>query len=240
MTFLARIRFAFGIIMVILVVGLLVLYLNSTLSTVHATQAYLGADTTTVGVDYAGQVSAQYISVGQKVTRGQTLFNVTSPSLTTDMANHTVVPSSLPFKLKSNGDIPVNAPSSGIVQTINYQSGSYVPGGSIMAVIYNSKSLYITGKFSLSPPDYARVRDGEIMDVTFPDNSKTQAKVYSVNLQQDGANVVTIVNARLPSGFKPDPVFSIGTPVQASLRLSNNTWWDILTKQAHKLFSPRT
>ncbi len=239
MSFWSRLKFTIGIMVVFLMVGLLALYLNSTLSTVQATQAYLGADTTTVGVDYAGQVLAQHVNAGQKVRLGQVMFKVQSPTLASDIANRTVDPSTLPFTLNKDGNISVTAPASGIVQKVNYQTGSYVSGGTVMAVIYNSHSLYITGAFHLTPPDYTRLTNGEIMDVTFPDDTTTQAKVYNIALQQNGSTVVTIVNARLPRNYKPNPVFSIGTPVQASLRLTKNTWWDTIKKEAHKLISPK-
>jgi len=239
MSLLARVRFLFGILFVFLVVGLLVLYLNDRISTVQAVQADLSADTTNVGVDYPGLVIAKNITEGDRVTKGETLFVVNSPQLTTDIANHSATVTSLPFSLDDAGNILVKTNTSGIVEQVNYLNGSYVTGGSVMATIYASSGLYVSGHFQLSSPDYTRLKNGSIVDVTFPDNSKAKAVVYNIALMQDGNTVDTVIEARFSSTDTERIRFPIGTPVGASLRLTNTTWWDDATHAFNKLFSSK-
>lgn len=233
-----RIRFFFGVVVVFLIVGLLVLYLNAALSTVRAQKAELGADTTTIGVDYPGLVADQRVSEGDRVHKGQTLFVVTSPQLAANLANRTVTVSSLPFKLDRAGDILVTANDDGVVEKVDYLKGSYVPGGAVMATLDTASTLYISGHFHLTPPDYARLKKGASMDVTFPDNSRAQATVYSIALAQDGDIVDTVVKARLHDGTAADFRFPVGTPVEASLSLTKRTWWQSTFHFINKLFKP--
>lgn len=233
-----RLKFFCGTVVVFVIVGLLVLYLNDAMSTVRAQRAELGADTTTVGVDYPGLVTQQRVTEGDKVTKGQTLFVVTSSQLMADIANHTVSPATLPFDVDKAGNIQVKANGDGYVQKIQYLQGAYVPGGAVIATLDTTTTLYISGHFHLSPPDYARLKKGNTMDVTFPDNSKVRAAVYSIALAQDGDTVDTIVKARLPHGTAGNFRFPIGTPVEASLKLTQRTWWQGLTHFLTKLFKP--
>jgi hypothetical protein len=235
----ARFKFLIGILVVVLLVFGLVLYLEGSMSTVRALQAELGASSTTVGVDYPGLVTAANVGVGDKVTQGETLFVVQSPQLTTDIANHTINVSTLPFSLDKSGDILVKANSSGVIQQLNFLNGAFVPGGAVMATIYSDKALYISGTFTLSPPDYSRVKKGSVMSVTFPDDSTAQAIVYDVALVQSGGKVNTVVQARLQGKDADNPQFPIGTPVEATLRLRNATWWEDTRQALDKVFKPR-
>ncbi|MBC7707683.1 HlyD family efflux transporter periplasmic adaptor subunit [Polaromonas sp.] len=239
MTFKNRLKFFLGLLTVFLIVGLLVLYLNHALSTVKTNKAALGADTITVGVDYPGLVSKQSVNEGEKVTKGQTIFEVTSPELAKDLANKSVVASALPFSVDpQTSNILVKATDTGVVEKINYLAGSYVPGGAVMATLNTVGSLYVLGHYNLSPPDYARVKKGNSMVVTFPDNTKLQATVYNIALAKDGDGVDTIVKARLPRANVADFRFPIGTPVDASLTLSQRTWYQDLNSFVRKLFKP--
>jgi len=234
----ARFKFLCGIICVLVVVGLLVLYLNDAMSTVRAQKAELGADTTTVGVDYPGLVTEQRVTEGDKVTKGQTLFVVNSPQLATDLAQGTVSRRALPFEVDKTGDILVKANAAGEVEKIDYLNGSYVPGGAVVATLDTANTLYISGHFHLSPPDYARLKKGSTMDVTFPDNTRLKARVYSIALEQDADVVDTVVKARLQGADRTGFRFPVGTPVEASLKLTQRTWWQDVTHFFTKLFKP--
>ncbi len=239
MSFWARLKFVCGLIVVFLLVALLTLYANAALSVVHASRAELGADGTTIGVDYAGHVINQYATGGEVVKKDELLFVVNSPTLTADVANHTIAASSLPYKFDaSTGNISVRSNQAGVVDKVNYQVGSFVPTGAVLATVDTLGSLYIAGHFHLTPPDYARVRQGGSMQITFPDNSKATGTVYSIALQGSGHTVDTVVRARLQSGASSAIKFPVGTPVEASLKLTQQTWWQQLKRQVTKLVNP--
>jgi multidrug resistance efflux pump len=198
MTIWSRVKFLFGILFVFVVVGLLVLYLNNAMSVVHAKKAELGSDTTAVGLDYAGLLIKQNVNEGDMVKKGETLFVVNSPQLADAITNHTVVVASLPFEVEpKTNNILLRATDTGVIEKINYQAGSYVPSGTVVATVDTVGTLYISAHYHLSPPDYGRVKKGNMMDITFPDNGKAKATVYSISLTKNGDTVDTVIKARL-------------------------------------------
>lgn len=239
MSFWARLKFLFGMVFVVLIVGLLVLYLNNQMSTVKAVRAELGADSTTLGTTYAGLVTKQTVAAGDKVRKGETLFTISSPQLTQAITDKTIQVASLPFSVDpQTNDILLKATGAGVVEQVEYQSGSFVPAGAVVATVDKADSLYVSAHFHLSPPDYARVKKGNVMNVTFPDNSHARATVYNISLAQTGDVVDTVVKARLQNGTVGDFRFPVGTPVEASLKLTQRTWYQDVTDFVHKLFKP--
>lgn len=229
-----------GIVFVLLLVGGLLLYLNSTMSEVHSYKAELGADAVTIGTDYPGLVVKQPVEEGDRVSKGQILFEIRSPQLTASLADHTTVAASLPFTLDIvTGDIILKASDDGVIQKINYRAGSYAPLGGVLATINTVGSLYVAGHYRLTPPDYARIAKGKALAVTFPDNSKVQARVYNISVASNGTAVDTIIKARLQSADINDFRFSVGTPVEASLKLTNKTWYQGLLDLGHQLLKPK-
>jgi multidrug resistance efflux pump len=239
MKFFTRIRFLIGILFVLLIVGLLILYLNNALSTVHASRASLESDALTIGTDYGGLVVKQAINDGDPIKKGQTLFEITSSQLTANIANGSIKQASLPFSIdpKSN-DIVIKAPGNGVVQKVNYLAGSFVPSGGILATVDTVGTSYIAGHFHLSPRDYARVKKGNVMDVTFPDNNHVTATVQSIALTTAGNRVDTVVKARLNGKSITDFQFPVGTPVEASLKLTKRAWYQDVTDLVRNLFKP--
>jgi multidrug resistance efflux pump len=181
----------------------------------------------------------QFVTDGEAVKKDELLFVINSPTLAANVANRTVVPSSLPYKFDpATGNISVHSNQAGVVDKVNYQVGSFVPTGAVLATVDTVGSLYVAGHFHLSPPDYARVHTGSSMQITFPDNSKAVGTVYSIALEGTDGTVDTIVRARLQTGSASAIKFPVGTPVQASLKLTQQTWWEQLKQQAIKLLKP--
>jgi multidrug resistance efflux pump len=239
MSFWARLKFFFGILVVFTLVGLLVLYLNNAMSSVHAARAELGADTTTLGVDFPGHMTKQNVTEGDTVRKGQTLFVINSPQLVQAITEKSLQPSILPFSTDpQTHDILIKATDDGAVEKLHYRNGSYIPGGAVVATMDTADTLFISGHFHLSPPDYARVKKGSAMTVTFPDNGHAKATVYSITLAQTGDSVDTVVKARLQNATVGDFRFPVGTPVEASLQLTQRTWYQDVTDFVHKLFKP--
>lgn len=239
MKFVSRLRFVFGILLVILLVGVLSFHLNNIMSVSQSSKAVLAADATSIGVDYAGLVVQQNAEEGDKVTKGQTLFEIQSSSLQQALASHVVTEASLPFSLDpKNGDIQLKASNDGIIESIDYKAGSYAPAGGIVAIVDMAKSLYVVANFRLSPPDYARISKNSKLDIELPDNSTKQATVFSIALVSNGNNVDTVVKARIKDANLSDFRFSVGTPVQATLHMSQNTWYQGVFNYIEQLFKP--
>jgi multidrug resistance efflux pump len=234
-----RLKFFFGIVFAILLAGALAVYLNNALSTLHTTRANLRADSLTVGTDYPGLVVKLYVQEGDKVTKGQMLLEIRSQQLSDALLSGQVSATALPYSLnKTNQNIILTASDDGVIQKLFYQSGAYVPTGGIVATIDTVNSLYVEAHYSLTPPDYARIRKGDAIIVTFPDNSRIAATVSNISLVGNGAAVDTVIKAHLRSANLADFRFAVGTPVQATLKLTTKTWYQTLTDFTRKLFRP--
>lgn len=241
MKFTTRIKFLLGIVIVILGVGLLILYLINSMSIARSSKAVLAADASSIGTDYAGLIVQQNVEEGDKVQKGQTLFEVKSAQLNEAIANKTVSVDSLPFAVNpDNNDILLKASDDGVVQKINYRQGSFAPTGAILATVNTVGSLYVIANFKLSPPDYARISKDSKLEITLPDNTRMEATVFDISLVSGEGHVDTVAKARIKDADISDFRFSVDTPVQATLHLSNASWYQTILDGLQKLFKPTT
>ena len=239
MKFTSRLRFLFGILFVIAIVGALAVYLNGIMSVSQSSKAELAADSISIGTDYHGLVVKQNVEEGDKVTKGQVLFEIQSAQLNDALTTRNVAVSSLPFSVDPvTNYIQLKASDNGVVEKIDYHAGSYAPAGGIVATVNTVGSLYVIAHFHLSPPDYARIAKTSKIDLRLPDNSTQQATVFSIALQNNGNSTDTVVKARIKNADISDFRFSVGTPVQATLQLSQDNWFQGLFTVIEQLFKP--
>ena len=239
MKFISRIRLMFGILVVVLIVVALSMYLNNIMSVSQSSKARLAADSTTLGADYPGLIVKQNVEEGDKVTKGQVLFEIQSTQLNDALTKGSVTASSLSFDVDPvTNYIRLKASDDGVIEKINYRAGSYVPGGGIVASIDTVGSLYVIANFRLSPPDYARINKSNEIKLRLPDNSTQTATVYSIALVSNGSDVDTVVKARIKNADISDFRFSVGTPVQATLLLKQDNIFQGLFNFIQQLFKP--
>ncbi|MNQ35293.1 p-hydroxybenzoic acid efflux subunit AaeA [compost metagenome] len=239
MNILSRFRFLFGILFVVIIVVGLVLFLNYSMSVARASKAEIAADASSIGTDYAGLVVKQNAEVGDRVSKGQVLFELQSSKLAEELDNQTVTESSLSFDVDPDTKhILLKANNDGVVDKINYRAGSFVPTSGVVATVNMVDSVYVTGYFQLSPPDYARINKDNKVTVVLPDNSTREATIFSIALVRSGDSVDTVVKARIQGADLNDVRFSVGTPVQARLMLSQETWYQSLIRSVTDLLQP--
>lgn len=237
-----RLKFITGIFFVLLLVGALILYLNTAMSTLRTSRSQLKSDSITVGTDYPGLITKQFVDEGDKVIKGQKLFLVNSQQLLQDISSGRINPASLPFVIDNDNNMVVAAKEDGVVREVFYRTGAYAPVGSILANIDTVESLYVEAHYDLSPPYYARLHKGDTMVVTLPDNTKINAIVYNISLVSRGETVEsvdTVIKARLQGADLSDFRFGVGTPVGASLKLTNETWYQGVVDFTKNLLKPK-
>jgi multidrug resistance efflux pump len=234
-----RIRLLFGCLLVIAFVGMLFVRLNYTMSRVHSQSAKLRADTYAVGTEYSGTVLKQYINEGSAVTAGQELFVIQSTVLASDLLTQQVSKSGLAFQLDANNNIILVANEDGVVTNIAYLQGSFVPANKEIATIAKANSLYIEATLQLTPSDYSRIRSGNVVDVTFPDNSKRPAYVFYVATVSNADTVQTVIRARLQNSGNLQRNFTIDTPASATLHLTGETLIEQIKDGFNRLVQPR-
>lgn len=239
MKFTHRLKFLLGIIFVILIVGALVLYLIVGMTTARSYKAQLAADASSLGTDYPGTIVKQHAEEGDKVTKGETLFEVQSAQLTDSLHNGSVSAKSLPFSVDSTtGNILIKAPDDGVVEKVFYHNGSFAPAGGIVATVNTVGSLYVVATFKLAPPDYARISRSSGVSLVLPDNTTLAATVFDISVTSNGDRADTVVKARIKDADISDYRFSVGTPVHATLQLSTPNWFRSLYDFVSQLFKP--
>jgi len=238
MKFFARIRLLIGIIFIIVLVGALFIYLNYSMSVVSSRSASLQSDMNAISVEYGGVIKKRYVEVGSKVKKDDPLFELTSTELSEALRTDRISQESLLFSLTPDGDILLRASNAGVLRQVNFAEGAFVPANGAIATLALDGSAYVTAKYSLQAPDYARINRNNPVKVTLPDNTRLDAKVFDITLEQDGDKVLTIVKARFDKDADISPTFSVGTPVSTSWQLENNSWYTTMLDLFKRMIEP--
>ena len=240
MTIGSRLRFFLGVVFIfVLAIGGF-LYLNYSMSNITSKSATLEADAYAISVEYGGIVEKEYVSVGDEVKKNDPLFEINSSSLKEALDNKRVKKSGLLFTVASNGNILLHSNSAGVIRQVNYPEGAYIPPNNQIAQLAIKNSDYVTAKFLLRAPDYARINKQKPLHVTLPDNTELQAKIFDISLKQEGSNVYTFVKARFSKDAKINSNFSPGTPLSASWQLQSNSWYTNSLNLLKRLIKPTT
>jgi multidrug resistance efflux pump len=234
----AQFKFFIGIMAVIALAVSLFIFLDYSMSRVQSVDAQLESDFYTVGIDYSGVVTEQFVDEGSYVENGDPLFKVRSSTLAEAISNNEVAKAALLYSVDEEGNVLISAAAPGRVQSIAYREGAFVPANSQIAVINNKDGLYISATYSLSSPDYTRLNTNSKIYVTLPDGKKVEAIVYDIVLEKKEGDVLTTVMARFDNKQINTTTFSVGTPVDTVLELSTDTLFERIKSRIMPLFSP--
>ncbi len=240
MGFFARLNFLLGMVFVVAIVAGLFLLLNYMMSNISSQKATLETDAYAVSSDYDGVLRNQFVSPGDTVKEGDRLFEISSPSLTQAIRNDRADETSPLFEVTDTGNMILLATATGTVQQVNFTTGSYIQANNEIATIATDNARYVIAKYLLNAPDYARINQGKPVRVILPDNSRYEATVFDISLEQDEEQVFTVVRARLPKDAHILPAFASGTPVATTWQLNNSDWQNMLFDFVRKLFEPQT
>lgn len=221
MTWRNRMRLTLGVLVVILFSFALLLVFNHRQNQVASYQATVGADVYNVGADHSGTVIKQAVKVGDKVTKGELLFEVQSIQLKEDLANGLVVSDTLAYTVDARrGVISYFAVTDGRVEQLNAQQGNSVPAGGSLATISGSERFLI-GDFHLAPRDYARVVPGAQARATLPNDQVISATVDKVSVASSDTGAVTSLKLASPALASLDQptLAEPGTPVIVTVQL---------------------
>jgi len=238
MRFFGRIRLLIGIMAVIAGVTALFLYLNYSMSNIVSQSAVLESDTYAVSAEYGGVIEKQYVQIGDAVKKGDPLFELKSSSLADALQAKQVDAAGLLFTLTPTGNILITANNNGTVRQVNFLTGAFVPASSQIAQIDVAHSQYVTTRYLLRAPDYARINRSHPVVVTLPDNTRLEAKVFDISLQKDGEKVYTIVKARFDDKATINGTFNSGTPVSATWQLEKSGWYKTIVNLLKRLVEP--
>ncbi|MGK2896198.1 MAG: HlyD family efflux transporter periplasmic adaptor subunit [Candidatus Saccharimonadales bacterium] len=210
------------------------------MSHITSRSAELASDTYAISVEYSGVIERQYITVGDTVKKGDKLLELKSSSLSDAIRLKQVDRSSLLYSLNGNGDIVLTAGNDGVVRTMHFLEGTYVPANSEIASIDAGDSRYVVSRYLLDAPDYARINRNTPVTVTLPDNQKLQAEVFDISMERDGERVYTVVKARFDKSTTIPSTFTSGTPVSVAWELESSSWYTTMLNFLYRLIQPRT
>ena len=151
MTFLTRLKYLIGVLVVVAAVAALALSMNNRISTVHDVSATVRTDDYTVGTPYAGMVVKRTVDVGDHVDEGDRLFVVQSSELARDIANDALKPEKSPYDIRGGSKVVIRATSAGKVAEVAPIEGAFVAANSSMATVQEQGTSYVQADFRLTP-----------------------------------------------------------------------------------------
>jgi multidrug resistance efflux pump len=217
-----RISLAIGLLFVLVLAAGLTMVVNYNSGKVDSKSASLSAEDYPVGTDYSGTVTAQYVHVGDHVDAGQPLFEVESATLQRDIAQKLVNKDNLTYQVKDDDTMVVTATNAGQVEQIQYAQGAFVPANSTIATVQEAGTMYVEADFLLSAKDYSKIPSGAIVDVVLPNNQKVSATVQQLQVRTEDGQARTTIRAYSDDLANGTGLFAVGTPVQATLHLTND------------------
>lgn len=237
MSWVARLRFTAGVILVIGLVGALTVVFNQRISQATSTTASILAESYPVGTTSGGVVTHQYVQVGGSVQKGQRLFDVQNPQpLLTQTGQSGAsaapapqdadaqTPTQTDYSITRGSVTTLLATVTGRLAAVNVPQGGFAQSGSVLASIDGSGSLYVSAEFRLTGRDYARIPRDARVDVYLPDGKVLHGHLDSIVVStQDGQARTTakVECAGLVEGTD-NGIVNPGTPVTASVHLQHD------------------
>jgi len=222
MTWRKRIGLALGLLSVVVLAAGLTMIVNSNSGKVAGKSASLMAEDYPVGTDYSGTITEQYVKVGDQVQAGQPLFELQSATLERDLAQGLVNTENLTYEVKNNNTLVITATNAGQVQDIAYADGAFVPSNSTIATVQEAGTMFVAADFLLSAKDYARIPAQADIDIVLPNNEQITAQVSEIKVSTENGEARTIIKAYSDQLSNGTGLFAVGTPVQATLHLTND------------------
>jgi multidrug efflux pump subunit AcrA (membrane-fusion protein) len=222
MTWRKRISLAIGLLSVVVLAAGLTMLVNYNSGKVAGKSASLVAEDYPVGTDYSGTITQQYVHAGDQVTAGEPLFEVESAALERDLAQGLVTKENLTHQVKGDNTLVITATNAGQVDSVDYAAGAFVPANSTIATVQQAGTMYVEADFLLSAKDYSRIRPQADLNITLPNNQQITAKVSQIKVSTENGEARTIVKAYSDELANGTGLFAVGTPVQATMSLTND------------------
>ncbi|MGV8857332.1 HlyD family efflux transporter periplasmic adaptor subunit [Rhodoglobus sp.] len=225
MTWRSNLKLFVGLIVVFALVFGLTIVFTQRQAQATSVSASIAAERYPVGIDYGGTLVRSFITEDdQRVTAGDVLFTLQSPSLQADLAEGLLKPETVAYTVTDDGMITLTAAVSGTVRDVTTKPGSFVQAGQVLATIEKAGSLSVVAQYELTGRDYSRIGESAPVTLLLPNGASIDGSVSTIDVQTvDGQAETTI---RVESDALTDGAFNglvkAGTPVTATLQLSDN------------------
>jgi len=216
-------RFASLLLGTLLILGIGAVGLVYTYGRAHtldAVEATVETDLSTVGTPFAGHIQSLGVHTGDRVTAGQEVARVQSPSLSQSL--ETGFPEEgLGYRVDGDDVIVLTATADGVVGSAEHAAGSFVTANTQIATIEVQGTSRVRAEVPMSAADYARLPAGSAMTTRLPDSTEVATEVYEVQFEEaeDGESVA-VVRGRSPE-LAEAGTFTNGAPVTARVHLDD-------------------
>ena len=116
----------------------------------------------------------------------------------------------------------ITATNAGMIDTVAYAKGAFIPSNSTIATVQQAGSMYVAADFLLTAKDYSRVPAQATLDIVLPNNQEITATVGQIQVRTENGEARTMVKAYSDELANGTGLFAVGTPVQATLHLTND------------------
>ncbi len=237
MSFLTRLKYLFGLLLVVAAVAALTLSMNDRISTVHDVSATVRTHEYGVATPYPGIVVKRNVDVGDHVRKGQPLFVVQSSQLARDIANHALKPKKSPYDIRDGSKVVIRATSAGKVSEVHPIHGASVVANQTLARVQEKGTSFVQADFRLTPKEYALMRRAKQVTVRLPDQRTVQAEVTRLRVQTQGDQAQTRLRAVSPL-LDNRGLFASGTPVDVDVKIRTGGLVESVRAAAAGLLTP--
>lgn len=210
----------------------LLIYVNANMATVESRSASLEFSSYAVGSEYDGIISRQYVVSGDKVTAGQSLFEISSDVLKQRLASGTTKPSDLNYKLTSDKDLIISAQNNGVIGKVNFVQRSFVTSGQVLATINDTSQAKVKAEFNLSGPQYSKLNPSTPLTVTLAGGKKVASTIKGISQKSKDGKTITTVTAAATNLDSNQVVYDNETPITMKLTLNTDIYYDRLVRLA--------
>lgn len=212
-----------GLLILLLIVAATFIYKDTRNDIKISNQSRIGADSYDLGIEYSGLIDKELVSQGDFVHKGDPLAYIKSSSLLADLGSKKVAKADLAYPLSESNEIIMLATQDGVLQDVNYLTGSYVPANQYIFKITAEDTPYVTSHFNLARDDFQRLNKSTLLQVKLPNGQIVDSPIQQISVDTGSQLSGLEVPVTIKSTIKPDRNLLIGSPVTANLHLNRQT-----------------
>ena len=223
MTFRKFLSLLLGTALVLGAAGVGLVYTYGRAHTLHAREAVVESDISTVGTPFGGSIKSIAVRPGDHVSAGQEILRLQSATLQQALDTARFSPEGVGYHIEGDDVMVFTATAEGTVGRADHAVGSFVPANTEIATIEVAGTSRITARVPMTATDFARLPLGAPMTAVLPDRTEITAEVFDVQFDEStGAtgDPVAVVRAR-STDLDSAGTFTNGAPVEAEIRLDD-------------------
>lgn len=216
-----RLKLLVGLVVIVAIVAVSTMVFNRRQSEMQSTSATIAADEFTVGTDYGGTVTGQFVRAGDRVRKGERLLSVRSLALLQELARNPVQFETTVYTVQTDGTMTFLATVDGVVATVDTKLNDFVQAGQDLVTIDRAGSLTVTAEYTMTSKDYERLQRGAVVDIGLPDGTVVPGRVASVAVQTVAGKAATTIEVESDRLVESGGTGLVrpGTPVDAVVHL---------------------